>query len=81
MVESFKDKIVTGGFGLFALWLAWISYEVVTIKGGLQEEIGRSEEIDKTQESRITENTKRGLLTADRVTRVEVKQGFHHHGQ
>tara|TARA_R110000823_G_scaffold40884_2_gene107989 strand:+ start:122 stop:292 length:171 start_codon:yes stop_codon:yes gene_type:complete len=54
--------------------------ELATLKANLQEEIGRSEEIDQNQKERITANTIRSLLTTERVTELEVKDKIFHKG-
>ena len=56
--------------------IGYVSIEVAQLKADLQEEIGRSEEIDKNQKERITANTIRSLLTSERVTSLEAKDSI-----
>tara|TARA_R110000851_G_scaffold195733_1_gene346473 strand:- start:112 stop:303 length:192 start_codon:yes stop_codon:yes gene_type:complete len=53
--------------------MGYMSVELATLKANLQEEIGRSEEIDRNQKERITANTIRSLMTTERVTKLEVR--------
>ena len=56
--------------------IGYVSIEVAQLKADLQEEIGRSEEIDKNQKERITANTIRSLLASERVTSLEAKDSI-----
>ena len=60
--------------------IGYISMELATLKANLQEEIGRSEEIDRNQKERITANTIRSLLTTERVTKLEVRDKIFNKG-
>ena len=60
--------------------IGYISMELATLKANLQEEIGRSEEIDRNQKERITANTIRSLMTTERVTKLEVRDKIFNKG-
>ena len=60
--------------------MGYMSVELATLKANLQEEIGRSEEIDRNQKERITANTIRSLMTTERVAKLEVRDQIFNKG-
>jgi|TARA_R110001599_G_scaffold12484_8_gene58326 hypothetical protein len=79
-VSNLNQKLLGVALAALLSIIGYISMELATLKANLQEEIGRSEEIDQNQKERITANTIRSLLTTERVTELEVKDKIFHKG-
>ena len=79
-MSNLNQKLLGVALATLLSIIGYISMELATLKANLQEEIGRSEEIDQNQKERITANTIRSLLTTERVTELEVKDKFFHKG-
>jgi hypothetical protein len=79
-VSNLNQKLLGVALATLLSIIGYISMELATLKANLQEEIGRSEEIDQNQKERITANTIRSLLTTERVTELEVKDKIFHKG-
>tara|TARA_R110000796_G_scaffold81308_1_gene179159 strand:- start:169 stop:411 length:243 start_codon:yes stop_codon:yes gene_type:complete len=79
-VSNLNQKLLGVALAALLSIIGYISMELATLKANLQEEIGRSEEIDRNQKERITANTIRSLLTTERVTELEVRDKIFHKG-
>ena len=79
-MSNLNQKLLGVALATLLSIIGYISMELATLKANLQEEIGRSEEIDQNQKERITANTIRSLLTTERVTELEVKDKIFHKG-
>jgi hypothetical protein len=79
-VSNLNQKLLGVALATLLSIIGYISMELATLKANLQEEIGRSEEIDQNQKERITANTIRSLMTTERVTKLEVKNKIFHKG-
>jgi hypothetical protein len=79
-VSNLNQKLLGVALAALLSIIGYISMELATLKANLQEEIGRSEEIDRSQKERITANTIRSLLTTERVTKLEVKDKIFNKG-
>ena len=79
-MSNLNQKLLGVALATLLSIIGYISMELTTLKANLQEEIGRSEEIDQNQKERITANTIRSLLTTERVTELEVKDKIFHKG-
>ena len=79
-MSNLNQKLLGVALAALLSIIGYISMELATLKANLQEEIGRSEEIDQNQKERITANTIRSLLTTERVTELEVKDKIFHKG-
>ena len=79
-MSNLNQKLLGAALATLLSIIGYISMELATLKANLQEEIGRSEEIDQNQKERITANTIRSLLTTERVTELEVKDKIFHKG-
>jgi len=79
-VSNLNQKLLGVALAALLSIIGYISMELATLKANLQEEIGRSEEIDKNQKERITANTIRSLLTSERVTSLEVRDKIFNKG-
>jgi hypothetical protein len=75
-MSNLNQKILGLALTTLVSVIGYVSIEVAQLKADLQEEIGRSEEIDKNQKERITANTIRSLLTSERVTSLEAKDSI-----
>ena len=71
-MSNLNQKLLGVALAALLSIIGYISMELATLKANLQEEIGRSEEIDQNQKERITANTIRSLMTTERVTKLEV---------
>lgn len=72
-MSNLNQKLLGVALAALLSIIGYISMELATLKANLQEEIGRSEEIDRNQKERITANTIRSLMTTERVTKLEVR--------
>mgnify|MGYP003662121164 FL=1 len=79
-MSNLNQKLLGAALATLLSIIGYISMELATLKANLQEEIGRSEEIDRNQKERITANTIRSLMTTERVTELEVKDKIFHKG-
>ena len=79
-MSNLNQKLLGVALATLLSIIGYISMELTTLKANLQEEIGRSEEIDQNQKERITANTIRSLMTTERVTELEVKDKIFHKG-
>ena len=79
-MSNLNQKLLGVALAALLSIIGYISMELATLKANLQEEIGRSEEIDRNQKERITANTIRSLMTTERVTELEVKDKIFHKG-
>jgi hypothetical protein len=79
-VSNLNQKLLGVALAALLSIIGYISMELATLKANLQEEIGRSEEIDRNQKERITANTIRSLLTTERVTKLEVRDKIFNKG-
>lgn len=79
-MSNLNQKLLGVALATLLSIIGYISMELATLKANLQEEIGRSEEIDQNQKERITANTIRSLMTTERVTELEVKDKIFHKG-
>ena len=79
-MSNLNQKLLGVALAALLSIIGYISMELATLKANLQEEIGRSEEIDRNQKERITANTIRSLLTTERVTELEVRDKIFHKG-
>ena len=79
-MSNLNQKLLGVALAALLSIIGYISMELATLKANLQEEIGRSEEIDQNQKERITANTIRSLMTTERVTELEVKDKIFHKG-
>lgn len=79
-MSNLNQKLLGVALATLLSIIGYISMELATLKANLQEEIGRSEEIDQNQKERITANTIRSLMTTERVTKLEVKNKIFHKG-
>lgn len=79
-MSNLNQKLLGVALATLLSIIGYISMELATLKANLQEEIGRSEEIDRNQKERITANTIRSLMTTERVTELEVKDKIFHKG-
>ena len=79
-MSNLNQKLLGAALATLLSIIGYISMELATLKANLQEEIGRSEEIDQNQKERITANTIRSLMTTERVTELEVKDKIFHKG-
>ena len=79
-MSNLNQKLLGVALAALLSIIGYISMELATLKANLQEEIGRSEEIDRSQKERITANTIRSLLTTERVTKLEVKDKIFNKG-
>ena len=78
LVSNLYQKLLGVVLATLLSVIGYVSIEVAQLRANLQEEIGRSEEIDTNQKERITANTIRSLLTSERVTSLEVKDAIFH---
>ena len=72
-MSNLNQKLLGVALAALLSIMGYMSVELATLKANLQEEIGRSEEIDRNQKERITANTIRSLMTTERVTKLEVR--------
>lgn len=79
-MSNLNQKLLGVALAALLSIIGYISMELATLKANLQEEIGRSEEIDRNQKERITANTIRSLLTTERVTKLEVRDKIFNKG-
>jgi|TARA_R110002153_G_scaffold141554_3_gene292683 hypothetical protein len=79
-VSNLNQKLLGVALAALLSIIGYISMELATLKANLQEEIGRSEEIDRNQKERITANTIRSLMTTERVTKLEVRDKIFNKG-
>jgi len=79
-VSNLNQKLLGVALAALLSIIGYISMELATLKANLQEEIGRSEEIDRNQKERITANTIRSLITTERVTKLEVRDKIFNKG-
>ena len=79
-MSNLNQKLLGVALAALLSIMGYMSVELATLKANLQEEIGRSEEIDKNQKERITANTIRSLMTTERVTKLEVRDKIFNKG-
>lgn len=79
-MSNLNQKLLGVALATLLSIIGYISMELATLKANLQEEIGRSEEIDRNQKERITANTIRSLMTTERVTKLEVRDKIFNKG-
>lgn len=79
-MSNLNQKLLGVALAALLSIIGYISMELATLKANLQEEIGRSEEIDRNQKERITANTIRSLMTTERVTKLEVRDKIFNKG-
>jgi len=77
-MSDLEKNLLRAGSAVLLANLIWLNILTIEIKGNVQEEIGRSEEIDTTQKERITANTNRSLLTSERVSGLVAEVGIYH---
>ncbi len=78
LVSNLNQKLLGAALATLLSILGYIGIELVHLKADLQEEIGRSEEIDRNQKERITANTVRSLMTSERVAGLEARDKIFH---
>jgi hypothetical protein len=78
LVSNMAQKLLGASLATLLSIVGYISIEMADLRADLQEEIGRSQEIDKFQRERVTANTIRSLLTTERVAKLEVKDKIFH---
>jgi len=79
-VSNLNQKLLGVALAALLSIMGYMSVELATLKANLQEEIGRSEEIDRNQKERITANTIRSLMTTERVAKLEVRDQIFNKG-
>lgn len=79
-MSNLNQKLLGVALATLLSIMGYMSVELATLKANLQEEIGRSEEIDRNQKERITANTIRSLMTTERVTKLEVRDKIFNRG-
>ena len=79
-MSNLNQKLLGVALAALLSIMGYMSVELATLKANLQEEIGRSEEIDRNQKERITANTIRSLMTTERVTKLEVRDKIFNKG-
>lgn len=79
-MSNLNQKLLGVALAALLSIMGYMSVELATLKANLQEEIGRSEEIDRNQKERITANTIRSLMTTERVAKLEVRDQIFNKG-
>tara|TARA_R110000796_G_scaffold56870_4_gene131578 strand:+ start:135 stop:380 length:246 start_codon:yes stop_codon:yes gene_type:complete len=77
-VTNFDKKLLGVALATLISIIGYIVVELANLRANVQEEIGRSEEIDKKHEQWLLSTSNRTLLTLERVTRLEAKDGIYH---